>query len=88
MTGAAAWLDRRHRLCQTLAIVLIAMAVVAPVLVIARTGTDRLGIDYRQYMEATRRWLDGGSFYQPWQLTGPYLIPPVGFFYFYEMPVL
>jgi len=88
MTGAAAWLDRRHRLCHALAIVLVAMAVVAPVLVIALTGTDRLGIDYRQYMEATRRWLDGGSFYQPWQLTGPYLIPPVPVTNLSELPVL
>ena len=35
---------------------------------------DRLAIDYRQYMAATSTWLDGGSFYQPWQLAGPYVI--------------
>ena len=32
----------------------------------------RPGIDYRLYTEAARRWLDGGGFYFPYQLTGPY----------------
>lgn len=43
-----------------------------------------VGIDYRTYMEAARRFLEGGSFYHPDQLTGPYpptagpiLYPPV-----------
>lgn len=40
--------------------------------------------DYELYMDVTRRWLAGGPFYEPWQLTGPYqiahgdvLYPPV-----------
>jgi hypothetical protein len=32
------------------------------------------GIDYTLYMEATRRWLAGGSFFEPYQLAGPYPI--------------
>lgn len=36
---------------------------------------DRAGIDYRQYSDATARWLSGGTFYQPWQLAGPYIVP-------------
>jgi hypothetical protein len=32
------------------------------------------GIDYSLYMEATRRWLAGGSFYEAYQLAGPYPI--------------
>lgn len=32
------------------------------------------GIDYSLYMDATRRWLDGGGFFQPYQLAGPYPI--------------
>ena len=32
------------------------------------------GIDYTLYMDATRRWLAGGSFYEPYQLAGPYPI--------------
>lgn len=31
------------------------------------------GGDYTLYMDATRSWLDGGPFYQPWQLE-PYVI--------------
>lgn len=30
------------------------------------------GIDYTMYMDATRRWLEGGSYFHPYQLAGPY----------------
>ena len=30
------------------------------------------GIDYRLHVDATARYFAGGSFYFPWQLTGPY----------------
>jgi hypothetical protein len=30
------------------------------------------GIDYVMYMDAARRWLDGGSYFHPYQLAGPY----------------
>jgi hypothetical protein len=32
------------------------------------------GIDYTLYMDATRRWLAGGSYFEPYQLAGPYAI--------------
>ena len=32
------------------------------------------GFDFAMYMEATRRWLGGGSFYAPYQLVAPYMI--------------
>ncbi len=32
----------------------------------------QVGVDFRTYMDATKQWLNGGPFYQPWQLTGPY----------------
>ena len=32
------------------------------------------GIDYTLYMGATERWLAGGSFFEPYQLAGPYPI--------------
>lgn len=32
------------------------------------------GGDYTLYMDATRRWLGGGPFYQPWQLAGHYSV--------------
>ena len=38
---------------------------------------DRLaGLDYRNYAEATRTWLDGGTWYLERQLQGPYLVVP------------
>jgi len=38
------------------------------------------GSDYGLYMDATRRWIAGGSFYPTWQLAGPYLAA--------ELPIL
>lgn len=35
-------------------------------------NADAIGIDYRTYMDATRRFLDGGGFYPAAQLAGPY----------------
>lgn len=53
------------------------------------------GTDYEMYMEATRRWLAGGSFYLPHQLEGPYpvvvgviLYPPVALWLFVPFTVL
>lgn len=36
----------------------------------------QLGLDLRLYLGATHRWLDGGGFYYPWQLTGSYGVDP------------
>lgn len=50
-----------------------------PVLLEAASRPDfngYAGIDYELYMRATRRWLGGGHFYEPYQLAGPYLIGP------------
>jgi hypothetical protein len=33
-----------------------------------------VGFDYAPYIEAASRWLHGGSFYLPYQLTGPYAV--------------
>ena len=53
------------------------------------------GIDYALYMDATRRWLAGGSFFEPYQLAGPYAIqmgdvlyPPNGLLLFIPFTVL
>lgn len=54
-----------------------------------------VGHDYRLYMEAADRWLSGGTFYHPYQLTGPYpvmdsevLYPPVALLVFVPFTVL
>src|SRR5450759_88660 len=48
-----------------------------------------VGVDYRLYMDAARRWLDGGGFYLPFQVAGPYpvllgdvMYPPNALFLF------
>jgi hypothetical protein len=55
------------------------------------------GIDYALYADVTRRWLSGGTFYQPWQLAGSYsawdpygsiLYPPVALWLFVPFTVL
>jgi hypothetical protein len=53
------------------------------------------GIDAMLYLEAAARWLGGGPFYEPHQLSGPYevahgdiLYPPVGLWLFVPFTVL
>ena len=48
-----------------------------------------LGVDFDLYRDATARWLAGGSFFEPYQLAGPYeiragdiLYPPVALWLF------
>lgn len=46
-----------------------------PMMALGRVRLDelfRIGGDYNVVMDATHRWLAGGPFYEPWQLTGPY----------------
>jgi hypothetical protein len=38
------------------------------------TGPGAITADHAIYMKAAQRWLAGGSFYQPYQLSGPYTI--------------
>lgn len=52
-------------------------------------------IDYTLYMDATRRWLAGGPFFEPYQLAGPYpvrmgdvLYPPNGLLLFVPFTIL
>ncbi len=54
-----------------------------------------LGVDVALYQEAAARWLEGGPFYEPRQLAGPYevahgdiLYPPVGLWLFVPFTVL
>ena len=54
-----------------------------------------IGHDYRTYVGAADRWLEGGSYYHPYQLTGPYpvvdaeiLYPPLALLLFAPFTVL
>jgi len=59
------------------AVLVVCVVVLAQELAVM-SGTRALreipGLDYSLYMEATRRWLGGGPFYEPYQLAGPYAV--------------
>ena len=57
---------------------------VAFVLVVPHPLEQPFGVDRDLYLTVTRRWLDGGPYFEPYQLAGPYdiragdvLYPPV-----------
>ena len=59
------------------------------VLVVPHALEQPVGVDFRLYHEAATRWLSGGSFYERYQLAGPYdihagdiLYPPVALWLF------
>jgi hypothetical protein len=60
------------------------------------SGTrDQLGVDYRLYVDAAHRWLGGGSYFESYQLAGPYdiragdiLYPPVALLFFAPFTIL
>jgi hypothetical protein len=76
----------------------VILVIQLPVLLQAFSAPDfngYAGIDYQLYMDATRRWIEGGPFYEPYQLAGPYLIgygdvlyPPVALVLFVPFTVL
>lgn len=61
-------------------IIVAAFVIAVPELaaVAARWSEVEVGADYVIYRDAAQRWLSGGGFYMPHQLTGPYdVVPPV-----------
>ncbi len=73
----------RPTIAATLSIVVFAIPIVF-VLLVPHPLDQPLGVDYQLYLDAATRWLHGGSFYEPYQLAGPYqisagdiLYPPV-----------
>lgn len=85
----AASFDRRRGLSIGLSVFAAVLLIggMAVLVSLAPDLTDRFGVDYRQYTEAAARWVAGGSFYQPWQLSGPYEVPH-GEFRIERLPVL
>lgn len=68
----ATWAGMRYRPWM---LAVVAVPVVLQVALVTWISRSMLGRDYGLYMDATRRWLDGGSFYLPAQLAGPYDMP-------------
>jgi hypothetical protein len=55
---------------------LILLSVVPSLLAAGPNLGGYLDVDRSLYVHATERWLSGGPFYNPYQLTGPYPITP------------
>jgi hypothetical protein len=90
--------ERGWRISPTasLGLSLAILATIALTLVVSGPNLGgHLDVDRVLYMHATDRWLDGGSFYLPYQLAGPYsvvagdiLYPPVSLWLFVPFTVL
>ena len=79
-------------LAVSVAIFLVPIAFVA---ITPRALEQPFGVDATLYRDVTLRWLGGGPFYEPYQLSGPYeiragdvLYPPVGLLLFVPFAVL
>jgi hypothetical protein len=79
-------IDRRTAVGLSIAVYLIPILFV---LAVPHPLEQPLGVDFHLYRDAATRWLNGGSFYESYQLTGPYdiragdvLYPPVGLWLF------
>ena len=64
-------------------------------LVVPRPLEQPFGVDFLLYRDAAARWLAGGSYFEPYQLAGPYpitagdvLYPPVALWLFVPFTVL
>ncbi len=79
-------LDRRRALLASLAICLIPVVFV---LLVPHPLEQPFGVDRDLYFDVSRRWLGGGAYFEPYQLSGPYdiragdvLYPPVALLLF------
>jgi hypothetical protein len=84
----------RPRVALALSVAMFALPLLF-VLVVPHPLEQPLGVDAALYRDATLRWLSGGSFYEPYQIAGPYeiragdvLYPPVGLVLFVPFAVL
>ena len=78
--------DSRRAVLISLAICLIPVAFV---LLVPHPLEQPFGVDRDLYLGVTRRWLDGGPYFEPYQIAGPYeiragdvLYPPVALLLF------
>ena len=76
-TGASIVASRWYRPTAVgLTALAIAVLVFEMSVVLAQLRPDAVGVDFHQYLDHTRRWLDGGSLFLDRQLHGPYAIEP------------
>ncbi|HEX2755606.1 MAG TPA: hypothetical protein VHM48_09090, partial [Candidatus Limnocylindrales bacterium] len=86
VTARLPTMDRRTAIVLSLAVVLVPLVFV---LVVPHPLEQPFGVDFQLYRDVTTRWLAGGSFFEPYQLAGPYdiragdvLYPPVALWLF------
>jgi hypothetical protein len=80
------------------ALALVALFVLIDVLDVAANSAtlrQQVGVDFRLYIDTATRWLSGGGYFQPYQLSGPYpisagdvLYPPVALILFVPFTLL
>jgi hypothetical protein len=83
---------------RTVALALSALVFALPVLfvlAIPHPLEQPFGVDFTLYRDVTIRWLDGGPYFEPYQLAGPYpisagdvLYPPVALWLFVPFALL
>ena len=81
--------ERRLRRVAAIVSVAIFALPLAFVAVTPHALEQPIGVDFDLYRDAASRWISGGSFFEPYQLAGPYpisagdiLYPPVGLWLF------
>jgi hypothetical protein len=62
--------------CLVLTGVILAMLVRDLIPLLPNLDPTKIAIDYNLYVDATRRFLEGGGYYLPYQLEGPYPADP------------
>jgi hypothetical protein len=84
-------IDRRTAVILSFAVFLVPIAFV---LVVPHPLEQRVGVDFDLYRDVTTRWLNGGPFFEPYQVAGPYeiragdvLYPPVALWLFVAFAV-
>jgi hypothetical protein len=62
--------------CLAVTGVILAMLVVDLVPLLPNLDSDKIAIDFNLYVDTTRRFMNGGGYYLPYQLEGPYAADP------------
>ena len=90
----SAWNAHPKRFAIALSIAMFAIPL-GLVLVVPHPLEQPFGVDFVLYRDAAARWLAGGPYFEPYQLTGPYpitagdvLYPPVALWLFVPFTIL
>jgi hypothetical protein len=62
--------------CLTLAVVILGVLAVDLAPLLPSLDPAKVAVDYHLYLDVTSRWIHGGTYYEPWQVAGPYATVP------------